>query len=167
MLLVRDSGRCLPQATSYLVRRFGARCTVGRLTPTWTSPPAPSRAGAGSRAAVGRAVWDTEPNSAPSAWVGDHRMEVTTFRADSYDRVSRHPEVRFGDCLEGVWSPRLHHNTNGCARHRHWAERIPGSAVAWRRCGPRCYLPGGAVGRWRRPLRMLRATPVRLATDSR
>ncbi|MFL6143896.1 MAG: CCA tRNA nucleotidyltransferase [Labedaea sp.] len=27
--------------------------------------------------------------------------EVTTFRADSYDRVSRNPEVRFGDSIEG------------------------------------------------------------------
>ena len=31
---------------------------------------------------------------------GDHRIEITTFRADRYDRVSRNPEVRFGDRLE-------------------------------------------------------------------
>ncbi len=30
----------------------------------------------------------------------DHRLEITTFRADRYDRVSRNPEVRFGDRLE-------------------------------------------------------------------
>lgn len=29
-----------------------------------------------------------------------HRMEITTFRADSYDQVSRNPEVRYGDRLE-------------------------------------------------------------------
>ncbi|GAB2979480.1 CCA tRNA nucleotidyltransferase [Amycolatopsis acidiphila] len=28
-------------------------------------------------------------------------LEVTTFRADSYDRVSRNPEVTFGDTIEG------------------------------------------------------------------
>ncbi|RJQ83358.1 CCA tRNA nucleotidyltransferase [Pseudonocardiaceae bacterium YIM PH 21723] len=28
-------------------------------------------------------------------------MEITTFRADVYDRVSRNPEVRFGDTVEG------------------------------------------------------------------
>ena len=30
----------------------------------------------------------------------DHRLEITTFRADTYDQVSRNPEVRFGDRLE-------------------------------------------------------------------
>lgn len=30
----------------------------------------------------------------------DQRLEITTFRADTYDRVSRNPEVRFGDRLE-------------------------------------------------------------------
>lgn len=31
---------------------------------------------------------------------GDDRLEITTFRADTYDQVSRNPEVRFGDRLE-------------------------------------------------------------------
>jgi poly(A) polymerase len=31
---------------------------------------------------------------------GDRRLEITTFRADTYDQVSRNPEVRFGDRLE-------------------------------------------------------------------
>lgn len=31
---------------------------------------------------------------------GEHRLEITTFRADSYDQVSRHPEVRYGERLE-------------------------------------------------------------------
>ncbi len=30
----------------------------------------------------------------------DQRMEITTFRADTYDQVSRNPEVRFGDRLD-------------------------------------------------------------------
>jgi poly(A) polymerase len=32
---------------------------------------------------------------------GDHVVEVTTFRSDSYDPASRKPEVQFGDTLEG------------------------------------------------------------------
>lgn len=28
------------------------------------------------------------------------RLEITTFRSDSYDRISRNPQVRFGDSLE-------------------------------------------------------------------
>lgn len=31
---------------------------------------------------------------------GADRVEITTFRADSYDQVSRNPEVRFGDRLD-------------------------------------------------------------------
>jgi poly(A) polymerase len=31
---------------------------------------------------------------------GEHRLEITTFRADTYDQVSRNPEVRFGDRLD-------------------------------------------------------------------
>ncbi|WP_055401433.1 MULTISPECIES: CCA tRNA nucleotidyltransferase [unclassified Mycobacterium] len=29
-----------------------------------------------------------------------HRLEITTFRADTYDRISRNPEVRYGDRLQ-------------------------------------------------------------------
>ncbi|MEO6997163.1 MAG: CCA tRNA nucleotidyltransferase, partial [Terracoccus sp.] len=32
---------------------------------------------------------------------GEHVVEVTTYRADVYDRTSRKPEVMFGDSLEG------------------------------------------------------------------
>jgi poly(A) polymerase len=32
---------------------------------------------------------------------GDDTLEITTFRADQYDRKSRNPVVRFGDTLEG------------------------------------------------------------------
>ena len=47
------------------------------------------------------AMWDTgiEYGTVGVAKAG-HRLEITTFRADSYDQVSRNPEVRFGDRLE-------------------------------------------------------------------
>jgi poly(A) polymerase len=32
---------------------------------------------------------------------GSHVIEITTYRADTYDRTSRKPEVMFGDTLEG------------------------------------------------------------------
>jgi poly(A) polymerase len=32
---------------------------------------------------------------------GPHVLEITTYRADTYDRTSRRPEVMFGDSLEG------------------------------------------------------------------
>jgi poly(A) polymerase len=32
---------------------------------------------------------------------GDTTVEITTFRSDSYDRVSRNPDVTFGDTIEG------------------------------------------------------------------
>ncbi len=31
---------------------------------------------------------------------GNERLEITTFRADAYDRVTRNPQVRFGDRLD-------------------------------------------------------------------
>jgi poly(A) polymerase len=47
------------------------------------------------------ALWDTGIDYG-TIGVGkrDQRMEITTFRADSYDQVSRNPEVAFGDRLE-------------------------------------------------------------------
>ncbi|BBY81114.1 CCA tRNA nucleotidyltransferase [Mycolicibacterium pulveris] len=47
------------------------------------------------------ALWDTGIEFG-TLGVGKHgyRLEITTFRADTYDQVSRNPEVRFGDCLE-------------------------------------------------------------------
>ena len=47
------------------------------------------------------AVWDTGIEFG-TVGVGkdDYRLEITTFRADTYDQVSRNPEVRFGDRLE-------------------------------------------------------------------
>ncbi len=34
-----------------------------------------------------------------SAAKGPHRIEITTYRTDAYDQVSRNPEVRYGDSL--------------------------------------------------------------------
>jgi poly(A) polymerase len=47
------------------------------------------------------AMWDTGIDYG-TVGVGkaDQRLEITTFRADTYDQVSRNPEVRFGDRLE-------------------------------------------------------------------
>jgi poly(A) polymerase len=47
------------------------------------------------------ALWDTGIDFGTiSAAKDGQQIEITTFRADSYDRVSRNPEVRFGDRLE-------------------------------------------------------------------
>ncbi|OBK77409.1 CCA tRNA nucleotidyltransferase [Mycobacterium sp. 1274761.0] len=47
------------------------------------------------------ALWDTGIEYG-TIGVGKHdqRVEITTFRADTYDQVSRNPEVRFGDRLD-------------------------------------------------------------------
>jgi poly(A) polymerase len=46
------------------------------------------------------ALWDTGIEFGTlGAQKGEHRLEITTFRADRYDRVSRNPQVRFGDSL--------------------------------------------------------------------
>lgn len=46
------------------------------------------------------ALWDTGIEYG-TVGVGKsgHRLEITTFRADDYDQVSRNPQVRFGDSL--------------------------------------------------------------------
>ena len=47
------------------------------------------------------ALWDTGIEyGTVGVGKGDDRMEITTFRADTYDKVSRNPEVRFGERLE-------------------------------------------------------------------
>jgi len=47
------------------------------------------------------ALWDTgiEFGTVGVGKAG-HRIEITTFRADTYDQVSRNPQVRFGDRLD-------------------------------------------------------------------
>ncbi|MEB3064111.1 CCA tRNA nucleotidyltransferase [[Mycobacterium] zoologicum] len=47
------------------------------------------------------ALWDTGIDFGTiGAEVAGQRVEITTFRADQYDRVSRNPLVQFGDSLE-------------------------------------------------------------------
>jgi poly(A) polymerase len=47
------------------------------------------------------ALWDTGIEfGTVGVSKGGYRLEITTFRADRYDGVSRHPHVRFGDCLD-------------------------------------------------------------------
>ncbi|HKH51881.1 MAG TPA: CCA tRNA nucleotidyltransferase, partial [Mycobacterium sp.] len=47
------------------------------------------------------ALWDTGIEFGTVGVGKDgHRLEITTFRADTYDQVSRNPEVRFGERLE-------------------------------------------------------------------
>jgi poly(A) polymerase len=47
-------------------------------------------------------LWDTGIEFGTiGATKGTQRVEITTFRADSYDQVSRNPRVQFGDTLEG------------------------------------------------------------------
>jgi poly(A) polymerase len=47
------------------------------------------------------ALWDTGIEFGTVGVGKDgHRLEITTFRADRYDRVSRNPQVRFGDRLD-------------------------------------------------------------------
>jgi poly(A) polymerase len=46
-------------------------------------------------------LWDTGIQfGTVGATKGKQRVEITTFRADAYDQVSRNPQVRFGDRLE-------------------------------------------------------------------
>ena len=47
------------------------------------------------------AVWDTGIEfGTVGAAKGTRRVEITTYRADTYDQVSRNPEVRFGTSLD-------------------------------------------------------------------
>ncbi|MCB0930857.1 MAG: CCA tRNA nucleotidyltransferase [Mycobacterium sp.] len=47
------------------------------------------------------AMWDTGIDfGTVGAGKSGHRLEITTFRADNYDQVSRNPQVRFGDNLD-------------------------------------------------------------------
>jgi len=48
------------------------------------------------------ALWDTGIQYGTiGAAKGGHRVEITTYRSDSYDQVSRHPEVQFGTSIDG------------------------------------------------------------------
>jgi poly(A) polymerase len=48
------------------------------------------------------ALWDTGIRyGTVGAAKGGHRVEITTYRSDSYDQVSRKPEVQFGTSIDG------------------------------------------------------------------
>jgi poly(A) polymerase len=48
------------------------------------------------------ALWDTGIQfGTVGAAKGAYRVEITTYRSDSYDRVSRNPEVQFGTSIDG------------------------------------------------------------------
>ncbi|MGH3518314.1 MAG: CCA tRNA nucleotidyltransferase [Haloechinothrix sp.] len=48
------------------------------------------------------AVWETGIEFGTVGLTkGGTQLEITTFRADTYDRISRNPEVAFGDSIEG------------------------------------------------------------------
>ncbi|WP_446698584.1 CCA tRNA nucleotidyltransferase [Agrococcus sp. KRD186] len=48
------------------------------------------------------ATWDVGREFGTiAARIGDEQVEITTYRADTYDGVSRKPQVAFGDTLEG------------------------------------------------------------------
>jgi len=50
---------------------------------------------------LSRAVWDVgRAFGTIAAQVGEHTVEITTYRSDVYDGTSRKPEVAFGDSLE-------------------------------------------------------------------
>ena len=58
----------------------------------------------------------------------DQRLEITTFRADTYDQVSRNPEVRYGDRLDDDLVRRdFTANAMAVRITRGRAGRIPGS----------------------------------------
>ena len=73
------------------------------------------------------ALWDTgiEFGTVGVGKAG-HRIEITTFRADNYDQVSRNPQVRFGERpRRRSGAPRFHRERDGGAHHGRWAGRIP------------------------------------------
>jgi poly(A) polymerase len=48
------------------------------------------------------ALWDTGIQfGTVGATRGDHRVEITTFRSERYDQVSRNPDVAFGTSIDG------------------------------------------------------------------
>ncbi len=164
--LLREIGGLFAEAGHelYLVGGSVRDAVLGRLT-TDLDFTTDARPAAGAAASSGRGptrcgtpVSNTAPSGAGKAGL---RLEITTFRADSYDQVSRNPQVRFGD------SPRT---TIWCAAtspSMRWPCGSPptgrGSSstrwTAWRRCGT-----GSSTPRHSRqmsfgddPLRMLRA----------
>ena len=61
----------------------------------------PPRAGSTDLAGWADDLWDTGIDfGTVGVGKGGHRLEITTFRADAYDQVSRKPAVQYGERLE-------------------------------------------------------------------
>ncbi len=102
--LLRDLGAMFESAGHqlYLVGGSVRDALLGRSSPDldFTTDARPEQV---QRIVRGRAeaMWDTGIEfGTVGAALGGHRLEITTFRADQYDRVTRNPEVRFGDSLD-------------------------------------------------------------------
>jgi len=102
--LVRSLGAMFADAGQeiYLVGGSVRDALLGRPSPDldFTTDALPEQV---QRILRGRAeaMWDTGIEfGTVGATLCGQRVEITTFRADQYDRVSRNPEVRFGDSLD-------------------------------------------------------------------
>ncbi|BCI56187.1 CCA tRNA nucleotidyltransferase [Mycolicibacterium litorale] len=102
--LLRDVGAVFAEAGHrlYLVGGSVRDALLGRPSPDldFTTDARPEQMQAFLRPWAD-ALWDTGIDFGTiGVGKGDHRLEITTFRADSYDQVSRNPQVRYGDRLE-------------------------------------------------------------------
>ncbi|MGV0837078.1 CCA tRNA nucleotidyltransferase [Mycolicibacterium thermoresistibile] len=102
--LLRDIGAVFAEAGHqlYLVGGSVRDAVLGRLDSDldFTTDARPEQMQALLRPWAG-ALWDTGIEFGTVGVEKDgHRLEITTFRADSYDQVTRHPDVRFGDRLD-------------------------------------------------------------------
>jgi poly(A) polymerase len=102
--LLRELGALFAEAGRelYLVGGSVRDAVLGRLSPDldFTTDARPEEVQAILRGWAD-ALWDTGIEfGTVGVGKGDHRLEITTFRADRYDRVSRNPQVRFGDRLD-------------------------------------------------------------------
>src|ERR1700759_3665381 len=86
----------------YLVGGSVRDALLGRLSPDldFTTDARPDQV-QGLLRPWAEALWDPGIEfGTVGAVLGERRLEITPFRADRYDRVSRNPEVRFGDSLD-------------------------------------------------------------------
>jgi poly(A) polymerase len=102
--LLRELGSLFAAAGHevYLVGGSVRDALLGRLSPDldFTTDARPEQIQAMMRPWA-EALWDNGIEfGTVGVGKGEHRLEITTFRADRYDRVSRNPQVRFGQRLE-------------------------------------------------------------------